>query len=559
MQGQGESIDSYASAKSRLGDICLAHRHQDAMLIIQQGFCSGLDPHYVGHVQACLKMDPLSTIEDIVRYLRPVEAAKRQMAHAGYQHLSYQPAPTQPLPLHSVPTPPPMHRTVAPPPNPPLEVSNHKCYNCGNRDHLTSTLNPGTANLNADALSRAAPLSQTACSIVMLEDEWHQRLRSEQDIDEWCQSELAEKIAFRDPTSGLICKSVHVGPVSRRVVLLPQALVSEVVHHFHAGCTGGHWGEQMTFEILRRRFTWPKMHKDIKRIVLTCEPCTINKDRKNKRPGTLGTNTAADHFNQIVYVDLADPLPLAVGKKEYILVIVDGFTRWLELVALSSITSNVIIRTLRDQWILRYGTPEALLTDNGTQFTSAAFATFCQEHTIRHARITPYNPQANMAERVIRDLKQGLRILTDGKEKAWVEKLQQVAFAMKTKVNSSTGLSPAELIFGVPLRHPHDAPVQQITDPMTTLPLFITAAKNTEMVTKLAQKRNYDANRPESKVQAGDIVYVEEKPTTALAPRRSRAYRVIKPVGPRAFELQSVDLGKVIRRHVSLLKKGGVV
>ena len=140
-----------------------------------------------------------------------------------------------------------------------------------------------------------------------------------------------------------------------------------------------------------------------------------------------------------------------------------------------------------------------------------------------------------------------------------MEKLQQVAFAMKTKVNSSTGLSPAELIFGVPLRHPHDAPVQQITDPMTTLPLFITAAKNTEMVTKLAQKRNYDANRPESKVQAGDIVYVEEKPTTALAPRRSRAYRVIKPVGPRAFELQSVDLGKVTRRHVSLLKKGGVV
>lgn len=290
-----------------------------------------------------------------------------------------------------------------------------------------------------------------------------------------------------------------------------------------------------------------------------CEPCIINKHRTAKKPGLLGTNTTTRHFNQLLYIDIAGPLPRSIGKKEYILVMVDGFTRWVELTPLSSITSISIIRTLREQWILRYGPPKSLLTDNGTQFTSGQFERFCDENTIRHVLSTPYNPQVNMAERVIRDVKQGLRILVEGEERTWLRKLQQVAFAMRTKVNSSTGLSPAELLMGHPLQHTHDSPVQQITDPLAALPVLITSARNSDALAKLTQKRKYDDKRCESDVQVGDMVYIEVKPTSALAPLRSRAYRVIESVGPRSFRLRNVDSGHTICRHVSLLKKGGVV
>ena len=416
----------------------------------------------------------------------------------------------------------------------------------------------GASNLNVDTLSRAIPLKQIVCSLILAEDHWHQKLHTEQESDNWCQSKLSSGTAFREP-SGLICETVQIGPTGRKVVLLTQALVKEVITHFHSGNTGGHWGEQITFEIIRRRFLWPEMRKDVREFVTNCEPCTINKYRNTKKPGPLGTHTNASHFNQIVYVDIAGPLPQAVGRKKYVLVMADGFTRWVELASLSSITTHAVIRAIKEEWILRYGPPEAILTDNGAQFGSEAFSDFCREFTIRDVKITPYNPQANMAERIIRDLKQGLRILTEGEERRWADKLQQVAFALRTKVNSSTGFAPAELLFGAPLRHSHDIPGPLDNDPTTNLPMFITAARNADVLAKLSQKTRYDANRPKSSIQIGEIVHVDVKPSTCLSPLRSRAFRVLDTAGPRAFKLQNMDNGNVVTRHVSFLTKGGVV
>ena len=130
---------------------------------------------------------------------------------------------------------------------------------------------PGAANVNADALSRAIPLQQFISSLILIEDEWHPTLQSQQASDEWCKAELATGVAFMEASTNLICKKVKIGPIDRTVILLPKSMVDKVVNEFHEGPTGGHWGTQMTLEILRKRFTWPEMSKDVERIVAGCE------------------------------------------------------------------------------------------------------------------------------------------------------------------------------------------------------------------------------------------------------------------------------------------------
>src|SRR5690348_17066247 len=73
------------------------------------------------------------------------------------------------------------------------------------------------------------------------------------------------------------------------------------------------------------------------------------------------------------------PCDHSLGKKRYVLVIADNFTRWVELVALSSITSKAVVKALREEWIFRYGSQKTILTDNGTQFCSKLFKDFCTE------------------------------------------------------------------------------------------------------------------------------------------------------------------------------------
>lgn len=99
------------------------------------------------------------------------------------------------------------------------------------------------------------------------------------------------------------------------------------------------------------------------------------------------------------------PLPNGETGESYILVMVDECTRWLGLVGLSTIRAAAAVQAGIDAWICRYGTPEAIVTDNGTQFTLTTFDRFCQKQEIRHVPIVPQNPQANLAGRVIRDTK----------------------------------------------------------------------------------------------------------------------------------------------------------
>ncbi len=89
---------------------------------------------------------------------------------------------------------------------------------------------------------------------------------------------------------------------------------------------------------------------------------------------------------------------------------VDRTTRWLEAVPLKGISASTCIDVFFATWVARFGVPETITTDRGTQFSSASWAAFCSGLGIRHAMTTSYHPQANgLVERSHRQLKDALR------------------------------------------------------------------------------------------------------------------------------------------------------
>ncbi|XP_055585260.1 uncharacterized protein K02A2.6-like [Uranotaenia lowii] len=106
----------------------------------------------------------------------------------------------------------------------------------------------------------------------------------------------------------------------------------------------------------------------------------------------------------------------------YFFVAVDSSSKWPEVIATKSTTASSTIKLLK-QMFATFGIPETIVSDNGTQFTSFEFQTFCQQSGIEHIRTAPFHPQSNgLAERFVDSLKRSLKKIQSG------EKLSRMHF-----------------------------------------------------------------------------------------------------------------------------------
>ena len=100
------------------------------------------------------------------------------------------------------------------------------------------------------------------------------------------------------------------------------------------------------------------------------------------------------------------------------------------------------------QIFFRYGFPFTLKSDNGPQFCCVEFGKFLSDHGIEHLISPPLWPQANgHVERQNRTLLKTLKVAhVEGKN--WREELQKFLVACRTTPQTSTGVTPAFLLFG---------------------------------------------------------------------------------------------------------------
>jgi hypothetical protein len=107
------------------------------------------------------------------------------------------------------------------------------------------------------------------------------------------------------------------------------------------------------------------------------------------------------------------------------------------------------------EYCCRYGWPESVRTDNGTQFTSKLWSEICEKIGIRGRKTVVYRPKVNPTERHNRTIKQCIKSYVDT-HKEWDRHLSAIAFAIRTSPSDTTGFTPAALTFGRELPQPTD-------------------------------------------------------------------------------------------------------
>ncbi|XP_062539059.1 uncharacterized protein K02A2.6-like [Armigeres subalbatus] len=224
-----------------------------------------------------------------------------------------------------------------------------------------------------------------------------------------------------------------------------QVKILELAHESHPGIV-------TMKRRLRQKVWWPGMDKAAEKLVKRCKSCTIvsaldapEPIKSTKMPEKPWADLAADFIG---------PLP----SQHNLLVIVDYFSRFIEVVVMKQTTAALTVKAFHETFC-RFGFPVTLKTDNGPQpskhkiFISEELRSFCEQFGIQQRKTTPYWPQANgEVERVNGMIEKHLKI-SHVEETDWKWDLRMCVLMYNSTPHSTTGIAPSILMFG---RHMKD-------------------------------------------------------------------------------------------------------
>lgn len=113
-------------------------------------------------------------------------------------------------------------------------------------------------------------------------------------------------------------------------VALPTCKRETVLASYHdCKAGGGHFGIKRTFAAIKQKYWWPKMYQQIKDYITTCDVCQKTKISRSGHPAPLNPLPIEDVFSRI-HIDILCSLPKTKEGYQYVLLVVDSFSKWTE-------------------------------------------------------------------------------------------------------------------------------------------------------------------------------------------------------------------------------------
>lgn len=337
---------------------------------------------------------------------------------------------------------------------------------------------PGKQNANADALSRInsenyicsliretekdtsaiieAQLADTKLKdiITYLRDGelTENPMRNKTIVAEAEMYQLIDGVLYRTAPSRYMRKTGRERP---RLVI-PESLRQEILRRYHDSVLGGHLGIKKTYYKISAVYYWPGMFQDITDYVRACIECNRRKGHQVKRVGEIISMFASEPW-QIVGIDIFGPLPVTANGNRYIIVITDHFSKFVILIPIPRMDALIIAKMYVDHLILKYGTPEKLLSDRGKQFTSELLRKLNELLEVRKIFTSAYHPQTNgLTERFNKTMAEMLSMYVNSNHNDWDDYLPFVAFAYNTSYHESIGDTPFYIVHGRDPKMPDD-------------------------------------------------------------------------------------------------------
>lgn len=334
-----------------------------------------------------------------------------------------------------------------------------------------------------------------------------------------------------------------VGDVPLRIdrIIIPRNLREHVLMLAHEG----HPGMRMMKSHLRTNVWWPQMDQQVEKFVRQCKGCALVAAPNSPEP--LIRKQLPDQPWIDVAADFLGPLP----DGQYLLVVIDYYSRFMEVSEMQSITASNTISELAIIFS-RYGLPMTLRTDNGPQLNEKCeeFRNFCEANGIRLINTIPFWPAMNgEVERQNRSLLKRLRIAQQlGKD--WRAEMRQYLLTYHSTNHSTTGKSPAELMFGRRMRTKlPQIPPSRLEDE---------EVRDRDAIIKEKGRVYTDGKRraKESDIVEGNRVIVKrmKKDNKLDTDFSTEEFEVIRKTGADTI-IRSCSTGKEFRRNVTHLKK----
>lgn len=312
----------------------------------------------------------------------------------------------------------------------------------------------------------------------------------------------------------VVCKKT--GP-NAFAAYAPIGLQSSLLRLAHESPTAGHINSRRALSRLSRSWYWPTMKEDTWTHCTSCQVCNERNQAWTKAPIPLGRFQPARAFNERVHTDLLGMLPENSSFK-YVLVMVDAYSKYLQLVPLPDKKMSTVSEAIYNHWISLFSVPKLMVSDMGKEFTGHMTKSLATRFNYPHNYSTSGHPASNgMAENSVKKVLEYVRKFVQGN--TWLPLLYDLRMAHNMNLQSSINTTPFQAAFSMRPRLPGDlvfpsAPYDKSASPshvhneLENLLLFKNEILESQAAATARMERAYNKRAKERRFVKGDKVYM---------------------------------------------------
>jgi transposase InsO family protein len=351
------------------------------------------------------------------------------------------------------------------------------------------------------------------------------------------------------PSDGLERRDGLLWSKSTGVLWVPndRTLKTELMGRYHDAA--GHFGQKRTVKKICDLFYWNRIRDDVEDYCRSCEACAAHKSSNQLPAGLLRPLPIPDEPWQVIGIDFVGPLPKSTDGYDFILVVVDKFSKYMLLAPCrTTIDMPHAAKLLLNMLLPQHAMPEAIISDRDPRFTGSMWAEAMKSLGMKLKTSTAYHPQTDgQTERTNRTMQTTLAIYAEKRPKDWPDFLQTVAAAYNDTVHESTGQEPARilgrntrdrammsaLLGDARLRTVRTEEARKLLD---GLKLTWEEARERMIRQRARMKTNADKKRREVLYKPGDMVFLSTRHLRMRGGRKLKAkwtgpFQVIKVLG----------------------------
>ena len=188
--------------------------------------------------------------------------------------------------------------------------------------------------------------------------------------------------------------------------------------------TKGHSGSEKTYSNFTQRFYFPNAPFWIEILCNDCIIYQLNQPYSNQKQIVQKQDFKRQslYFNPRTLFDTRGPSSPSYEGNSYIMVLADAFTHYVALNPAPHCNAYHAYTTLYEHWIAKFGLPEIIVTDSGTEFKNNEIIRLCHLYNIKHKPRTSHAPWTNgLVEGMIRSIQEYLRCTINGNDTRYTE------------------------------------------------------------------------------------------------------------------------------------------